>query len=126
MSGGPRGTMPPLDLRVVETELGYALKDAMNAIPECRAVGDRLRHTVDQATALLAHTRALRAALREGLEHMHPMTCASMDGYEASGKPCDCWHARVAAVLAAAQDGPMDWRSTLGQISGKVEDVEKH
>lgn len=49
---------------------------------------------------LVTRVRELEAALREGLEHMHPITCASMDGFEDSGKPCDCWHSRAEAALA--------------------------
>lgn len=83
-----------LDLRAVSELLeSCATHGELTAVVPC----DNLR-------ALLAHCRALRVALQEGLEHMHPMTCASMDGYEDSGKPCDCWHSRAAAVLAAAGD----------------------
>lgn len=53
--------------------------------------------------AAQARVRELEAALHEGLDHMHPITCASIDGFEDSGKPCDCWHSRARAALAPTQ-----------------------
>jgi hypothetical protein len=65
---------------------------------------DTLGELLNSGEALLAELRAARAALSEGIEYMHPITCASMDGWEDSGKPCDCWHSRAATVLQRVTD----------------------
>ena len=54
---------------------------------------------LEQARARIAE---LGKSLRDGLDHLHPITCASMDGFEDSGKPCDCWHDAGEKLLSGA------------------------
>lgn len=93
--GGPRGTPPPLDLAAVAARL--RLDDPFPDAFKHSKIGQEM-------WALLAHARALRAALKKHGSHSRGCPARFTGIGEWYARPeCTCG---VAAVLAQATDGP--------------------